>query len=528
MNKDISKNQIIEGQTALGIEFGSTRIKAVLIDKEHNILATGYFLWENKLDNGIWTYSLNDAIIGLQKCYQEIKDTIFRKYGIKLKVIGSIGISAMMHGYLVLDKDDNLLVPFRTWRNNIAKVAADELTSLFNYKIAARWSIAHLYHAIKNKEQHVKNIAYQTALEGYIHYLLTGEKVIGIGEASGMFRIDLNTKNYNQDMVCQFESLEAVKTSGLKINKIFPKALVAGEEAGKLTQKGAKIIDPSGDLQPGIPFCPPEGDAGTGMVSTNSVKPRTGNISAGTSIFGMIILEKELSKTYSEIDLVTTPSGELSAMAHCNNCSSEINAWMDLFGEIAQIKDKELLYQKMFSKSLEGETDCGGVLAYNYVSSENITGIKKGRPLLVRTPESNFTLANFMRSQLYAAFATLKIGLDLLIDNEQVKIDKIYAHGGLFKTEQVAQRYLSAAINTPVTVMKTANEGGAWGMAILAMYLLRKKDNQSLENYLENEVFGKVESVTLEPDLDDVRGFNQYIKRFKSGLPIVKKAVELL
>ncbi len=523
------KELLESGKTALGIEFGSTRIKAILVDENNQPIASGGHDWENRYDGGIWTYTLEDIWEGVQDCYRKMAQDVKTKYGVTLTTIGAIGFSAMMHGYMVFDKEDKLLVPFRTWRNNNAAPAADELTALFNYHIPARWSVAHLYQAVLNGEPHVKDIVFQTTLEGYVHWMLTGEKVIGIGEASGMFPIDIATKQYHPRMLKQFDELLAQKGVSFKVEDILPKILLAGEDAGHLTEAGAKLLDPSGNLKPGIPFCPPEGDAGTGMVATNAVKQRTGNVSAGTSVFAMIVLEKELSKAYPEIDLVTTPVGDLVGMVHCNNCTSDINGWVGLFGEFAKLAGVEIskpaLYDMLYFESEKGDKDCGGLLSYNYVSNEHITKVDAGRPMFVRTPESKFTLANFMRAHLFASLGVLKVGCDIMLKEEGVKLDKITGHGGLFKTERVGQSYLAAAINAPVTVMKTAGEGGAWGMAILANYLVTKEEGETLEAYLENKVFKDQEGVTLAPNPEDVAGFDAFGKRYVDGLPIVREAV---
>lgn len=525
-----TKKLIQDGKTALGIEFGSTRIKAVLVDGNNLPIASGSHDWENRLENGIWTYSEEDIASGLQDVYAKLKMDVKEKYGVTLERIGAMGISAMMHGYLVFDKNDRLLVPFRTWRNNNAAEAADKLTEIFNYHIPARWSVAHLYQAILNKEEHVREIAFQTTLEGYVHWLLTGKKVIGVGEASGMFPVDPETRQYDSEMIKAFDGLLAVNDMPYGTKDILPEILLAGENAGTLTEKGAKFLDPAGDLESGIPFCPPEGDAGTGMVATNSVKPRTGNVSAGTSVFAMIVLEKELSKPYPEIDLVTTPVGDLVGMVHCNNCTSDLNAWVNVFGEFARLAGLEIpkwkLYDMLYFEGEKGDKDCGGLLSYNYVSGENITEVDAGRPLFVRTPESKFTLANMMRSHLYSAFGTLKVGCDIMLKEEGVKLDRITGHGGIFKTERVGQSFLAAALGVPVTLMKTAGEGGAWGMAVLANYLVQKDKGETLADYLENKVFAGQEGVTLAPDPEDEKGFNAFTERYKKGLPIVRQAVK--
>ncbi len=526
-----AKQVIADGKAVLGIEFGSTRIKGVLIDDKYNVIAQGAHDWENQLVNNIWTYSLEAIWAGLQDCYAKTAEDVKNKYGIELTNLGALGISAMMHGYMPFDKDNNLLVPFRTWRNTITGPASEELTELFNFHIPQRWSIAHLYQAILNEEEHVKDITYFTTLEGYIHWCLTGEKVLGIGEASGMFPIDPATKNYNERMIQEFDSLVAPKGFDWKLGDILPKVLVAGDNAGTLTAEGAKLLDPSGKLQPGCALCPPEGDAGTGMTATNSVAKRTGNVSAGTSVFAMVVLENDLKKPYEEIDVVTTPVGDGVAMVHCNNCTSDLNAWVGLFKEFAECFDIEVDMNKLFGtlyrKSLEGDADCGGLLAYNYFSGEHITGFTEGRPLVVRTPESKFNLANFMRANLYTSLGALKVGLDILFKEEGVKADRIYGHGGLFKTQGVGQRYLAAAMNAPVSVMETAGEGGAWGIAILAEYM---RDNRGLEfaEYLDKEVFAGMGTLDLNPAAEDVKGFDEFEKRYKAGLPIMKAAVDNL
>ncbi len=531
MEKDVKK-LIQQGKTALGIEFGSTRIKAVLVDENNVPVASGAHDWENRYENGIWTYSLEDIWTGVRHCYQEMAVDVKNKYGVTLKTVGAIGFSAMMHGYMVFDKAGELLVPFRTWRNNCAAPAAEKLTALFGYHIPARWSVAHLYQAILNGEEHVKDIAFQTTLEGYVHWKLTGKKVIGIGEASGMFPVDSKTKKYNASMLEKFDALLAEHKAPFRLENILPEILVAGEEAGRLTEEGAKLLDPSGNLAAGIPFCPPEGDAGTGMVATNSVKKRTGNVSAGTSVFAMIVLEKELSKAYPEIDLVTTPVGDLVGMVHCNNCTSDINGWVDVFGEFAKLcgvnMSKADLYNALYVESENGDKDCGGLLAYNYVSNEHITRVDEGRPMFVRTSESKFNLANLFRAHLFSALGALKVGCDIMLKEEGVKLEAITGHGGLFKTPHVGQSYLAAAINAPVTVMKTAGEGGAWGIAILANYAVSKERGESLEEYLDHKVFADQEGVTLAPDPEDVAGFEAFAKRYVEGLPIVRKAVECM
>ena len=526
------KNTIAAGKAVLGIEFGSTRIKAVLIDENNAPIASGSHEWENQLVDNIWTYSLDAIWAGLQDAYAQMAADVKKQYDVEVEKLAGLGFSAMMHGYMVFDENDEILVPFRTWRNSITGPASEELTKLFNFHIPQRWSIAHLYQAILNGEDHVSNIKFQTTLEGYIHWKLTGEKVLGIGEASGMFPVDINTKDYNQTMVDQFDALIADRKLPWKLRDIFPKVLVAGENAGTLTAEGAKLLDPTGKLQAGVPVCPPEGDAGTGMVATNSVKVRTGNVSAGTSVFGMVVLEKDLSKAYDEIDIVTTPTGYPVAMAHCNNCTSDLNAWVGLFKEFAEAfgmdVDMNKLFGTLYNKALEGDAECGGLLAYNYFSGEHITGFEEGRPMFVRTPESKFNLANFMRVNLFAALSVLKTGLDILFKQEGVQADKIYGHGGLFKTKGVGQGILAAALNTPVSVMETAGEGGAWGIALLASYMVNKKDGETLDDFLADEVFHGETGVEMQPDPKDVEGFDEYLKRYKAGLPIERAAVDSL
>ena len=528
---DIQK--VIEsGNTALGIEFGSTRIKAVLIGDDHMPIASGSHEWENRYENGIWTYKLEDIWTGLQDSYQKLNQEVFEKYNVPLKTVGAIGFSAMMHGYMPFDQDGKLLVPFRTWRNTITGQAAEQLTDLFQFNIPQRWSIAHLYQAILNKEPHVKNIRYLTTLEGYVHWKLTGQKVLGVGEASGMFPIDTQTDDYDENMIELFDQKLPAENIPWKLRDILPKVLMAGDAAGVLTEEGAKLLDPTGQLQAGIPLCPPEGDAETGMVATNSVAERTGNVSAGTSVFAMIVLEKALSKVYPEIDIVMTPTGKPVAMVHSNNCTSDINAWVGLFQEFAEALgvevDQSNLFEMLYKRALTGDDDGGGLLAYNYFSGEHITHLEEGRPLFVRKPESRFTLSNFMRVHLFSALGALKIGLDILFEQEKVKIDQILGHGGFFKTEEVGQRMMAAAMNVPVSVMETAGEGGAWGIALLASYLINKEADEPLEAYLTNRVFAGEKGTTIAPYPEDVAGFTAFMERYKKGLIIERTAVEAL
>ena len=510
--------------TVLGIELGSTRIKAVLIDERHVPIASGDFEWENQLINGVWTYSMDMVHSGLQTCFARLREDVKAKYGAELTTVGTIGVSAMMHGYLPFDAEGKQLAAFRTWRNTITGEAAEKLTALFAFNIPQRWSIAHLYQAMLNGEKHVKDIAYLTTLAGYIHWRLTGEKLLGVGEASGMFPIDSARCDYDEGMLRKFTEL-----TGVDLRAILPKVVPAGACGGYLTAEGAKFLDPDGVLRPGIPVAPCEGDAGTGMAATNSVRARTGNVSAGTSDFAMIVTEKPLG-VHREIDMVTTPDGAPVAMVHCNNCTSDINAWVSLLGEFAAAigapQDKGRLFTLLFRKALEGDADCGGLLSYNYFSGEGVTDLDEGRPLFARTPDARFTLANFMRTHLLSALSTLKIGLDILTQTEQVAIDKLYGHGGFFKTPEVGQRMLSAAVGAPVSVMETAGEGGPYGMALLGAYMLWKDEGESLADYLDNKVFADAKSSTLMADPADVEGFNRFLMAYMRALPVEKLATE--
>jgi sugar (pentulose or hexulose) kinase len=533
-----TKQAIVENKTALGIELGSTRIKAVLIDTHYAPIASGGHDWENRLEDGVWTYHIDDVWKGLQESFRNLADDVNKRYGVKMATVGAIGISAMMHGYLPFNKNGDLLVPFRTWRNTITEKAAASLSGEFQFNIPQRWSIAHLYQAILNKEDHVKDIAFITTLAGYIHWKLTDQKVLGIDDASGMFPIDSTTNNFNQKMLQKFTDIVKPKGPlgpqgfGWNIGDVLPKVLSAGENAGLLTTEGAKLLDPSGSLQAGIPFCPPEGDAGTGMVATNSVAERTGNVSAGTSIFAMIVMEKALSKLYPEIDMVTTPAGKPVAMVHCNNCTTDLDAWVKLFGELADLAgakiEKTALYRALYSKALEGEEDCGGLLSYNYYSGEHITGFEQGRPLFVRSQENNFTLVNLMRTLLFSTMATLKLGMDILTEKEHIRLDNLLGHGGLFKTKGVGQQLMAGALNTPVSVMESAGEGGAWGIALLAAFMLQRRNGVSLEKFLAEKVFANVTGERVEPDQKDVQGFKKFMERYSAGLKIEQSAVDNL
>ena len=516
-SKEEIRRMIDAGQAVLGIELGSTRIKAVLIDTDKSPVASGSYDWENQYVNHIWTYDINEVWKGLQGCYSDLVKNVREVYGVTIKDLAAIGISAMMHGYLAFDEKDELLVPFRTWRNTITGEASEKLSELFSYHIPQRWSIAHLYQAILNGEEHVDKVRFFTTLSGYIHWMLTGRKVLGSGDAAGMFPMDIASKDYDGRMLDQFDALVADKGFPWKIRDLLPKVLVAGEDAGCLTETGAGLL-------------PPEGDAGTGMTATNSVAVRTGNVSAGTSVFAMAVLEKDLTKPYEEIDLVTTPAGDLVAMVHCNNCTSDLNAWVGLFREFAESfgmdVDMNRLFGTLYNKALEGDPDCGGLLAYNYFSGEHITGFDEGRPLFVRSPESRFNLANFMRVHLYTSLGALKTGMDILLKKEHVKLDRMMGHGGLFKTKGVGQRILAGAINTPVYVMETAGEGGAWGIALLADYLVRREDGESLTDYLNNKVFHEAEGTGMDPVAEDVEGYEKFMERYTKGLAVERAAVD--
>ena len=525
----MSREQIENGSAILGIEFGSTRIKSVLIDREHRVIAFGSHEWENDFQNGVWTYSEEAIFSGLQGSYADLKKNVFEQYGITLRKLGGMGVSAMMHGYLPFDEKMKLLVPFRTWRNTITGEASEKLTELFSFNMPQRWSLSHLYQAVLNHESHVPDIRFLTTLAGWIHFLLTGKKVLGVGDASGMMPIDSDTCDYRADMICSFDELIAPCGYPWKLRDLLPRVLSAGEDAGALTPEGARLLDPSGDLEPGCPLCPPEGDAGTGMTATNSVRARTGNVSAGTSIFSMIVLEKPMSAVYPEIDIVTTPVGKQVGMVHCNSCTSDINAWIALFREFAGIMGFETdtgeVFTKLFKKAMEGEKDCGGLVSFNYFAGEPVTGLSEGRPMLIRTPDARMNMANFMRAQIYASLETLKAGMEIM-NRENVAIDEVYGHGGLFKTEGVGQNLLSAAIHAPVTVMETAGEGGAWGIALLAEYMVYRKDHESLEDYLQDHVFSGMKKKTVSPDPEDEKGFDRYMEKFMACIPAQKAAVE--
>ena len=525
-----AKQTISAGRAILGIELGSTRIKAVLIDQENKPVAQGTHDWENQLVDGLWTYSVEAIWHGLQDCYADLRRHVREQYDIEIETLAAIGVSAMMHGYMAFDKEEKILVPFRTWRNTNTGQAAAELSRLFVYNIPLRWSISHLYQAILNKEEHVGRIDFLTTLAGYIHWQLTGRRVLGIGDASGMLPIDPATKNYSAEMMSKFDNLVAGRGYGWKLADILPEVLPAGVNAGALTPEGTKRLDVSGHLKPGIPFCPPEGDAGTGMVATNAVQPRTGNVSAGTSSFSMIVLEKDLSKPYEMIDMVTTPDGSPVAMVHCNNCTSDLNAWVTIFREYQELLgvpvDMDELYGRLYNHALTGQADCGGLVSYNYFSGEPVTGLAEGRPLFVRSAGDKFTLANFMRAHLYASVGVLKLGNDILFKEEKIKVDRITGHGGLFKTKGVGQRVLAAALNSPISVMETAGEGGPWGMALLGSYLVNNVENRSLADFLEKQVFAGNTGVEIAPTPEEVAGFNDYMENYKACLPIEEAAVK--
>lgn len=526
------KEIILSGDISLGVEFGSTRIKAVLTSVGAKVIATSNYNWENQLIDGIFTYDLEELWIGLRKCYKDITNYVKHEYGVEITKITSIGFSAMMHGYLVLGKQGNLLVPFRTWRNTITEQATDILSQTLNFNIPQRWSIAHLYQSILNKEEHVDDIDFLTTLSGYVHWKLTGEKVIGIGDASGIFPIDETTLNYNINMLEQFKELAKKEDFTNSLENLLPKVLLAGQSGGKLTKEGALLIDPTGMLQEGVMVCPPEGDAGTGMVATNSITPKTGNISAGTSIFAMIVLEKSLSYYYREIDIVTTPVGHPVAMIHCNTCTSDIDAWVKMFFEFATLIDNSVnvsdVYNLLYQSALKGNYNCGGLTSVNYFSDEPVVNIKGGSPLFIRNSHNELNLDNFMRAHIYSSFATVKIGLDLLLKDKDIEIERLLGHGGLFKIENIAQQMLASALNTPVEVNHSASEGGAWGMAILAEYMSHKELNQSLKDYLNTKIFATTESIVCYPNKNETEGFNTFIERYKKALKIEDFAVEVI
>ena len=519
-------------QTVLGLEIGSTRIKAVLMDRLHKPLASGGYSWQSSLLGGVWTYALDEMRKGVQQCYAELAQNVQKTYGITLTTVGAIGISGMMHGYLVFDKEGRQLADFRTWRNTVTERSAAELSELFGFNIPQRWSIAHLDRAILNGEDHIKNIDFMTTLAGYVHWMLTGEKAIGIGEASGMFPINSETHDFDEKMIKKFDLRVADKNLPWKLRGILPTVHSAGDFAGKLTEKGAKLLDPTGKLKPGIPFCPPEGDAGTGMVATNSVAQRTGNVSAGTSIFAMIVLEKPLSKVYPEIDMVTTPDGSPVAMVHCNNCTTDLDSWIGLLKETVELMsgsvDVPKLYDTFYNKALEGAPDCGGLLSYNYYSGEHTTGFEAGRPLFTKLPDSKMNLANFARAILFSTMATLKFGMNILTEKEFVRVDRLLGHGGLFKTPGVGQKLMAAVLETPVAVMSTAGEGGAWGIALLASYMKNRADGESLDGFLNSKVFGDMLGDNVAPDAEDAEGFKKYMDRYRAGLAIERAAVDNL
>lgn len=529
MENNKCAEQIKNGETYLGIECGSTRIKAVLTGADHTPIASGSFDWENQYEDGIWTYHLDMIWKGLKSCYSSLREDVSARYGVGLETVKAIGISAMMHGYMAFDEKEELLVPFRTWRNTITQEASDRLTDVFQYNIPQRWSIAHLYQAILNQEEHVGDIRYMTTLSGYLHWKLTGEKVLGIGDAAGMFPIDSSIHDYDRRMQAQFDEMIREKQYPWKINQILPKVLCAGEEAGILSDEGAKLLDESGTLKGGIPMCPPEGDAGTGMTATNSVTVRTGNVSAGTSVFAMLVLENGLKKVHREIDMVTTPQGDPVAMVHCNNCTSDLNAWVGLFAEFLKTMDMDVdmnqLYGTLYKKAMEGDPDGGGLLSYGYLSGEHITGFDEGRPMFVRTPDSRFNLANFMRVNLYTALGALKTGMDILKREEGVQSDRIMGHGGLFKTKGVGQQIMADAMEIPVAVMETAGEGGAWGIALLAAFMIEKNE-RTLDQYLEEVVFKDSNIAVLEPEEEGVKGYRRFMERYTKGLSIERAAVE--
>ena len=524
LNMDLTReaSDLLSGKTVLGIELGSTRIKSVIIGRDHKPVSEGAYNWENQLADGIWTYSLDEVKKGLESSYSDLINKTEEKTGIRPTSFAAMGVSGMMHGYLAFNDRNELLVPFRTWRNIMTEQAARDLTELFGYNIPQRYSISHLYQAILNKESHVSEIAYLTTLAGYVHWKLTGRKVLGIGDASGMFPIDPMMKTYRKDFIEKFERIPAINKMPWKLTDILPHILLAGDSAGRLTADGAAFLDPTGELQPGVPLCPPEGDAETGMVATDAVSPRTGNISAGTSDFAILVLENPLHAVYQEIDIVASPSGELAANVHCNNCTSDLNAWVNLFGEAISLlgykADHNTLFNRFFEAALQGEADAGNIISYNYLAGEITTHVDEGCPLLMRSPESRFNLVNFMRSQLYACIATLRIGMDILFQNENLKFDRIMGHGGFFKTPGVGQQILADGIGLPITLTETAAQGGAWGIALLAQYMLVSQ-GEPLGKWLDEEVFRGCRSIVVKPDERGQTGFNSFLERYKKGLP---------
>ncbi|PWG00164.1 xylulokinase [Levilactobacillus bambusae] len=532
MNLIETSNAIKSGNVSLGIELGSTRIKAVLITDDFKTIASGSYLWENKFENGVWTYPIDQVWEGIQASYAQVAAEVQSTYHEPLQKISSIGVSAMMHGYLAFNKNDELLVPFRTWRNNMTEQAADDLTKLFDFNIPQRYTIAHLYQAILNDEPHVKELDFVTTLAGYVHWQLSGQKVLGVGDASGVFPIDPKTGSYSEQRMTEFSDLPKVKAYSWKIEDVLPSVQTAGTVAGTLTAEGAKLLDPAGNLQVGSVMAPPEGDAGTGMVGTNSVRKRTGNISVGTSAFSMVVLDQPLKSVHRDIDIVTTPDGSPVAMVHINNCSSDINAWVSLFKQFADRLGLDIspdkLYGTLFLEATRSTPDAGGLVNYSYLSGENITRIEKGRPLFVRTPNSNFNLPNFMLTQLYAAFAPLQIGMTILTDEEHIQTDVMVAQGGLFKTPVVGQQVLANALDTPITIMNNAGEGGPWGMAVLAVYAKVGNQTESLEDFLDKEVFADPDSMTLSPEPAGVAGYQQFINRYQAALPVEAEAGKTL
>jgi len=525
-----ARDDILAARTSLGIELGSTRIKACLIGSDATeVLATGSFAWENRLEDGLWTYAIDEVWAGLQAAYAALAADAESRHGVRPETFGAIGISAMMHGYLAFDAQGELLVPFRTWRNTNTGAAAAELTDLLGVNIPLRWSIAHLHQAVLDGEAHVPQLDFVTTLAGYVHERLTGERVLGVGDASGMFPIDSSTGDYDERMLQAYDARAADRLPATA-RDLFPTVLPAGAAAGSLTAEGAALLDPSGTLKPGIPLCPPEGDAGTGMVATNSVSPRTGNVSAGTSIFAMVVLERPLTEVHHELDLVTTPAGDAVAMVHCNNGASELAAWVGLFTRFSAAAGQPLsddaVFDALFREALDGEADAGGLLAYNHLAGEPIAGLTEGRPLFVRTPDSAFTLGNFMRSQLYGVFGTLALGMQVLTA-EDVELDRMFAHGGMFRTAGVAQRFLAGALGAPVAVGELASEGGAWGIAVLASYLAHA-ESASLGEYLDRDVFATASLSVADPDPADVAGFAAYLDRYRAGLAIEAAATTAL
>jgi len=525
------RENIRAGAVTLGMEFGSTRIKAALIAPDTTPLAVGSHVWENQFKDGVWTYDMADVHRGLASCLAALVEDVRIRYGLELEAVGALGVSGMMHGYIALDADGELLVPFRTWRNNVTGEACAELTPRLDFAVPQRWSIAHLYQSILERQPHVKRIAHLTTLAGYVHWKLSGEHVIGVGDASGMFPIDPRTADWDAERMAAFDSLVDPWQVGWQLRDILPKVLPAGHLGGRLTVEGSRLLDPLGRIHEGTPLCPPEGDAGTGMVATNALRPRAANVSAGTSMFAMIVLDRSLSRIYGEIDIIVTPDARPVAMAHANNGTSDLDAWMALFGQVAEALGAETRFDELYARilplALRGDPDAGRLLSVNYVSGEHMTGFTEGRPLFVRNQDGRFTLENFMRALCYASLCTLREGLDILREQEGVIVEEVRGHGGFFRGGDTGQRMMAAALNVPISLPATASEGGAWGIAVLAAYLLRTDAGQSLPDYLDARVSGSM-GAPVKPDPHDVQGFAAYFARHRAALAIEREAIASL